>query len=198
MRSVLKASLIWGFAGLVLAVFFFVVGFFTHALDHAQLILWPSSFALMALDNPAATRFEWVRGSTLLILTNFLLYFVVGWLVSFIWRLCIRGKVGRRVPQDQPEGAWGVGTIVGTFAIAGFGLALAMRIAANYAVGIPAGVYQVLLWPVGVDVGRHYEMSHILFEGVLTAPLNAATYSLVGLLVGLFWRRIINKRVAHL
>ncbi len=36
MRSVLKASLIWGFAGLVLAVFFFVVGFFTHALDHAQ------------------------------------------------------------------------------------------------------------------------------------------------------------------
>lgn len=86
MRSVLKAATIWGAVGFAVAVFFVLVSHFTDALAAAELVLWPSSFAFMALDNPTATRLDWIAGTALLIFTNIVLYFVVGLALTTAWR----------------------------------------------------------------------------------------------------------------
>ena len=86
MRSVLKTALAWGVVGFTLACFFFVLSLVTHALAYVELIFWPSSFAFMALDNPTATRLDWVEGTAFLIFTNFVLYFVVGFVLTLGWK----------------------------------------------------------------------------------------------------------------
>jgi hypothetical protein len=87
MRSVLKAATIWGAVGFAVAVFFLLVSHFTDALASVELVLWPSSFAFMALDNTTATRLDWIRGTALLVFANIVLYFVVGLTLTAAWRV---------------------------------------------------------------------------------------------------------------
>lgn len=57
-----------------------------NALAYVAVILWPGSLGLMALDNATTTRLGWVGGTAFLILTNFVLYFVVGFVVTLAWK----------------------------------------------------------------------------------------------------------------
>jgi len=90
MRSVLKAATIWGAVGFAVAVFFLLVSHFTDALASVELVLWPGSFAFMALDSPTATRLSWIEGTAFLVFTNIVLYFVVGLVLTAAWRVLRR------------------------------------------------------------------------------------------------------------
>jgi hypothetical protein len=90
MRSALKAATIWGAAGFVVAILFLLVSHFTDVLASVELILWPGSFAFMALDNPTATRLGWTEGAAFLVFTNIVLYFVVGLVLTAAWRVLKR------------------------------------------------------------------------------------------------------------
>ena len=84
----LKKALIWGVVGVGIALILLLVSLFTHANVFADvaLVLWPGSLGLMALDNATTTRLDWVGGTAFLILTNFVLYFVLGFLVTLTWK----------------------------------------------------------------------------------------------------------------
>lgn len=86
LHSVVKTALIWGCVGFGVAVLFFILSLFTDVLAYVEFIFWPSSFTFMALDNSTATRLDWVEGTTFLIFSNFVLYFVVGFVVTLVWR----------------------------------------------------------------------------------------------------------------
>lgn len=90
----LKKALIWGVVGVGIALIVLLVSLFTHAdaLADIALVLWPGSFGLMALDNATTTRLDWVGGTAFLILTNFVLYFVVGFLLTLAWKGLMRLK----------------------------------------------------------------------------------------------------------
>ena len=92
-----KRALIWGAVGFGIAVVLLLVSLFTHAnaLAYVALVLWPGSLGLMALDNPTTTRLGWVEGTAFLILTNFVLYFVVGFVVTLAWRGLLRLRAHR-------------------------------------------------------------------------------------------------------
>ncbi len=98
-RSVLRKAVIWGLVGLGVAIFFLLASTFTHALSSLQLIFWPTSLAFMALDNATTTRTEWVEGAAFLAFTNFALYFLVGLILTCLWRagsrLASRGASAR-------------------------------------------------------------------------------------------------------
>lgn len=85
-RSILKVALLWGLVGIVLAIFFLLVSLRTDVFSGLELVLWPSSFAFMALDNARSTRIDWIEGTLLLVLTNFVVYFVVGLILNLGWR----------------------------------------------------------------------------------------------------------------
>lgn len=91
-RSALKMALLWGTVGIGLAVLFFLVSLRTDALADLELVFWPSSFAFMALDNARSTRLDWIEGTALLMFTNFVLYFIVGFLVTLAWKGLTRLK----------------------------------------------------------------------------------------------------------
>jgi hypothetical protein len=102
MRSLLKSALICGAVGFGIAVFFLVVSLFTHAFAYVELLLWPSSFAFMALDNSSTTRVDWVEGTAFLVFTNFVLYFVIGFVFTLGWRGVRRLRA--RHPTASPSG----------------------------------------------------------------------------------------------
>lgn len=83
----LKRALIWGAVGVGVALVVLLVSLFTHAnaLADVALALWPGSFGLMALDSAATTRLDWVGGTAFLVLTNFVLYFIVRLMVTLAW-----------------------------------------------------------------------------------------------------------------
>lgn len=87
MRSALKAATIWGAVGFAVAVFFMLISHFTDALSSLELVLWPSSLGFMALDNPTATRLNWIGGTAFLVVTNIVLYFVMGLMLTAAWRV---------------------------------------------------------------------------------------------------------------
>ncbi len=96
----LKKALIWGIVGLGVAVILLIISLFTQALAYVELVLWPASLAFMALDNATTTRLDWVGGTAFLILTNFVLYFVVGLLVTVAWKGLTRLRGHRTAPSD--------------------------------------------------------------------------------------------------
>ena|SRR5208337_17194 len=100
MHSVFKAALIWGVVGFAVSVLFLVLSLFTDALAYVELIFWPSSFAFMALDNSTATRLDRVEGTAFLIFTNFVLYFVVGLVLTAAWRL-LKRFMAKSSPADR-------------------------------------------------------------------------------------------------
>ncbi len=100
MRSVFKAALIWGAVGFAMAVFFFVLSLLTDALAYVELVFWPSSFAFMALDNSTATRLDRVEGTAFLIFTNFVLYFLVGFVLTLGWKT-VRKMAARHHAASQ-------------------------------------------------------------------------------------------------
>lgn len=94
MRSIWKAASLWGLLGVGVAVLFFV--FFTLA-DRLSflaglrgfgqdivLYVWPTSFLLMATEGAGrASTIEIVVTS---VLANFVIYFLVGLLLTAAWR----------------------------------------------------------------------------------------------------------------
>jgi len=100
MGSVFKVALIWGAVGLAMAICFFVLSLLTDAMAYVELVLWPSSFAFMALDNPTATRLDRVEGAVFLIFTNFVLYFVVGFFLTLGWKI-VRKMAARHHAASQ-------------------------------------------------------------------------------------------------
>jgi hypothetical protein len=101
-RSALKAALIWGAIGFAVAVFFFVLSLFTDALAYVELVFWPSSLAFMALDNSTAPRLDRVEGTAFLILTNIVLYFIVGFVLTLGWK-AVRTIAVRHQAPSQAE-----------------------------------------------------------------------------------------------
>jgi hypothetical protein len=100
MGSIFKAALIWGAVGLAVAVCFFLLSLLTDAMAYVELVLWPSSFAFMALDNSTATRLDRVEGTAFLIFTNFVLYFVVGFVLTLGWKT-VRKMAARHHAASQ-------------------------------------------------------------------------------------------------
>ena len=88
-----RRALIWGAVGVGVSVLLLLVSLLplrTDAFAGLELILWPSSFAFMALDNATSTRLDWIEGTAFLMLTNFVMYFVVGFLVTLFWKGVLR------------------------------------------------------------------------------------------------------------
>jgi hypothetical protein len=103
MRRLLKSALIWGTTGVGIAVFLLVVSLFTDVLAPVELVLWPGSFGFMALDNSTATRLDWVEGTAFLIFTNFVLYFVVGFLLALGYKALRRLTERRPLPRTRDD-----------------------------------------------------------------------------------------------
>jgi putative effector of murein hydrolase LrgA (UPF0299 family) len=98
MRSIWKTASVWGLAGVGIAVLFFV--FFTLA-DRLSflaglrgfgqdivLFFWPTSFWLMATEG--AGRATTIEVVTMAVLGNFVIYFLVGLLLTAAWRVLKR------------------------------------------------------------------------------------------------------------
>lgn len=101
MRSIFRTAFIWGCVGVAVAVFFLGLSQFTHALAYVELVFWPGSFAFMALDNTTTTRVGWAEGTAFLVATNFLLYFLVGLILTSIRRAWLRR--GSQVRSGAPS-----------------------------------------------------------------------------------------------
>jgi len=103
MRSAFKAGLIGGAVGFALAIFFFALSLVTDALAYVELVVWPASFAFLALDNSGATRPERVEGTAFLMLVNFVWYFVLCFVVTLV-RKTVRQMATRQntVPGVRP------------------------------------------------------------------------------------------------
>lgn len=93
MRAVLKASLVWGAVGLGVAVLWSLllflqvprhVGPVRDYLDAALLISWPAAFSFLSLENAGTTAQLVV--ALLAALTNFVLYFFVGLILTSLWK----------------------------------------------------------------------------------------------------------------
>jgi putative effector of murein hydrolase LrgA (UPF0299 family) len=96
---VLKRALIWGVIGVGVAVLFTLLSSLLELLHPSpaldvlrqdiELFVWPTSFWLMATEGAGrATAIEIV---VMAVLGNFLVYFLVGLLLTSLWR------VGRRL-----------------------------------------------------------------------------------------------------
>ena len=94
MRSILKTASAWGFVGIGIAVLFFSLltladhfTFFVSLRGFAQdivLLLWPSSFWLMATEGAGRVTAFGILAMALL--ANFVTYFVAGTLLTAAWR----------------------------------------------------------------------------------------------------------------
>ncbi len=88
-RSAFRIALVCGAVGFGVAVLLLLVSLLplrNDAISGVELILWPSSFAFMALDNATSTRLDWIEGTAFLMLTNFVMYFVIGFLAALVWK----------------------------------------------------------------------------------------------------------------
>ncbi len=92
-RSSFRIALICGAVGVGVAVLLLLVSLLplrNGALTRLELILWPSSFAFMALDSATSTRLDWIKGTAFLMLTNFVMYFVIGFLATLVWKGAVK------------------------------------------------------------------------------------------------------------
>jgi hypothetical protein len=90
MRYILRKSLIWGTVGFGIAAFFsilapVVINTRLRILLFPMPILWPASFGFMATDN--ASRGALVMDNVLFCLVNFVTYFILGMLVTSLWKV---------------------------------------------------------------------------------------------------------------
>jgi putative effector of murein hydrolase LrgA (UPF0299 family) len=101
MRSIWKTASVWGLVGVGIAVLFFV--FFTLA-DRLSpspfsaglrgfgqdivLFVWPTSFWLMATEG--AGRASTIEIVVMAVLANFVIYFLVGLVLTAAWRAWVR------------------------------------------------------------------------------------------------------------
>jgi len=85
MHSVLKGSLICGLVGLGLAVLFWVAWLLTGVFAVPEAILWPGSLGFMA-EGPSPGWLSHVLNVGFVIFTNFVLYFVVGFVLILAWK----------------------------------------------------------------------------------------------------------------
>jgi|SRR5579863_3523063 len=108
MRSIWKTASFWGLVGVGVAVLFFV--FFTLA-DRLSflaglrgfgqdivLFFWPTSFWLMATEG--AGRASTIEIAVMAILANFVVYFVVGLVLTAAWRV-LKRFTGKSSPADR-------------------------------------------------------------------------------------------------
>jgi hypothetical protein len=102
MRSVLKSSFIWGLIGLAVAVFFWVAwdSIGIPALIDIPvplgLILWPGSLGFMA-DGESPGPLLHALDVSVVIFTNFVWYFVVGFVLTLVWK-GLKWLLGHRSP----------------------------------------------------------------------------------------------------
>jgi hypothetical protein len=90
MGQIFRRALIWGSIGGVLAFLFYLLSLITDAFASLEIILWPASLAFMALDNSTTTRSQWIGGTALLIVANFVLYFIVAVAIILSRRAIVR------------------------------------------------------------------------------------------------------------
>ena len=96
MRSLLKASLIWGVIGVATSALLYAINYVTDTqrffstqlgsyANHAMVDFWPASIMLLGLEYTHSTATVIEVFVTALAL-NFLLYSLVGVLLTLIWR----------------------------------------------------------------------------------------------------------------
>ena len=96
MRSLLKTALMWGVIGIAVGLFLDAINFvidtprfftdrFGSYANHPMVDFWPASIMLMGLEYAHSTTTVIEVFAAALVL-NFLLYFLIGLLLTLIWR----------------------------------------------------------------------------------------------------------------
>jgi putative effector of murein hydrolase LrgA (UPF0299 family) len=108
MRSIWKTASIWGLVGVGVAVLFMLgsslLGLFhpSPALDglrqNIELFVWPTSFWLMATEE--AGRMTTIEIVVVAVLANFIVYFIVGMVLTAAWRV-LRRFTRKSPPADR-------------------------------------------------------------------------------------------------
>ncbi len=110
MRSIWKTASIWGVVGVGVAVLFMVGASLLRllhpspALDglrqEIELFVWPTSFWLMATEG--AGRAATIEIVVMAVLANFIVYFVVGMVLTAAWKL-LKRIMAKSSPVDRSK-----------------------------------------------------------------------------------------------
>ena len=178
-----RAALKWAVAGLAMALLLTPLSYFDLVPEVVLVILWPSSFGLMAIQHPHGIAWLVLLYSALII-HNAFLYGMIGLVLAYLRHL-VRRMAGVARPEQKPGGI--VRVAVG-FASAGFAIACILCVVANYTAVLPGPVYRVLAPVNAFDASRNDSVPQLLLEAVFYGPANAAVYFVLGLVTGSIWR----------